>query len=117
MPELIHILDVKSASAFLVYKNLIFEGVKTISMRETKTYTDLQRMFGPYFSMPGAESMRGDVYEYRCPYHHMCPANGSCFIAATPEPLREDVILNVKCRLVGNQKIPVYAGMAARIMK
>ena len=29
MPELIHILDVKSASAFLVYKNLIFEGGET----------------------------------------------------------------------------------------
>lgn len=72
-------------------------------MHETKIYTDLQRMFGPYYNMPGANVIREDVYEYQYPYHCKCPANKNRFLTATPEPLQENVILNVKCRLVGNQ--------------
>jgi hypothetical protein len=36
-------------------------------------------------------------------------AGAKCFVAATPEPLQENDILNVKCRLCGNKKIPIYA--------
>lgn len=86
-------------------------------MSETHSYQDLQRLFGPYFPMPAEAYMKGDVYEYRCPYHSMCPAKADCFSTATPEPLQDCDILNVTCRLCGNKKIPVYARIATRIMK
>jgi hypothetical protein len=76
---------------------------------EQKTYKDLQRMFGHKYRMPPETAMKGDVIEYRCPYIPMCPAGAKCFVAATPEPLQENDILNVKCRLCGNKKIPIYA--------
>ena len=37
-----------------------------------------------------------------------------CFAVATPKPLQENEILNIKCHLCGDRKIPVYAGAAAR---
>lgn len=71
-------------------------------------------MFGMEFVMPPAEAMRGDVVVYRCPYITKCPAKANCFAAATPEPLQDGDILNIKCRLCGNQKIPIYAQYAAQ---
>ena len=82
---------------------------------DIKTYKDLQVMFGSDFEMPPVEAMKGDVIEYRCPYITKCPTKANCFAAATPEPLQDGDILNVKCRLCGNQKIPIYAHYAARI--
>jgi hypothetical protein len=84
---------------------------------DTMTYQDLQELFGPYYQMPSVTSMKGDAIEYRCPYIPKCPAGANCFAAATPEPLQDEDILNVKCRLCGNQKIPVYARQAARIIR
>ena len=80
------------------------------------TYQDLQVMFGMDFEMPPATAMKGDVYEYRCPYITKCPANAKCFATSTPEPLQDGDILNIKCRLCGNKKIPVYA-QHARYLK
>lgn len=73
-------------------------------------------MFGPYFIMPEETAMKGDVIEYRCPYISRCPAKANCFATATPEPLQDGDILNIKCRLCGNQKIPIYAQYAARFI-
>ena len=79
------------------------------------TYKDLLRMFGSEYEMPPeVDFKKGDEIEYRCPYNSKCPAGANCFVIATPEPLQEREILNVKCRLCGNQKIPVYAGLAER---
>jgi hypothetical protein len=80
------------------------------------TYQDLLVMFGMEFVMPPAEAMRGDVVEYRCPYIAKCPAEANCFAAAAPEPLQDGDILNIKCRLCGNQKIPIYARDAAQFV-
>lgn len=77
------------------------------------TYQDLQVMFGMEFIMPPAEEMKGDVVEYRCPYIIKCPAKANCFAAAAPEPLQDGDILNIRCRLCGNKKIPIYAQYAA----
>ncbi|MGN0427412.1 MAG: hypothetical protein ACI4F0_06395 [Agathobacter sp.] len=79
------------------------------------TYKDLQVMFGPYYPMPSEAYMKGDVIEYRCPYIPKCPARAKCFATATPEPLQDNDVLNVKCRLCGNKKIPVYARCAANV--
>lgn len=70
-------------------------------------------MFGPYYVMPSEAYMKGDVIEYRCPYRPLCPASAQCFAVATPEPLQDNDILNIKCRLCGNKKIPVFAKDAA----
>lgn len=78
------------------------------------TYKDLQAMFGAFYQMPSETSMKGDVIEYRCPYIPKCPAGAKCFAVATPEPLQDNDVLNVACRLCGNKKIPVYARDAAR---
>ncbi len=83
----------------------------------TMTYQDLLDMFGSFYQMPAEESMKGDVVEYRCPYTLKCPAGANCFAAATPKPLQDEDILNVKCRLCGNKKIPVYAKAAAVLKK
>lgn len=83
-------------------------------MRRECTYQDLQEMFGMYFEMPPAEKMKGDIVEYRCPYMSKCPSNAKCFVITTPEPLHDGDILNIKCRLCGNKKIPIYAHYAAR---
>lgn len=92
-----------------------FKEVRPIVSEEC-TYQDLQVMFGMEFEMPPETAMRGDVYEYRCPYITKCPANARCFAAATPEPLQDRDILNIKCRLCGNKKIPIYA-RSARCIK
>lgn len=73
-----------------------------------KTYQDLQALFGNDYQMPPVTMVKGDVVEYRCPYIPTCPAKANCFVAEAPELLQDDIILNVKCRLCGNQKIPVY---------
>jgi len=84
-------------------------------MRDEKTYSDLQEMFGPYYPMPQVDiSVGGHEIEYRCPYIPKCPANARCLIVVTPEPLQDNDILSVKCRLCGGRKIPIYA-YAARL--
>lgn len=70
-------------------------------------------MFGSDFPMPSEEFIGTDI-EYRCPYRTKCCTKAKCFAAATPEPLQEDAILNVSCRLMGGKKIPVFAS-AARV--
>ena len=89
-----------------------FKEVRPI-VSSNHTYQDLQVMFGMEFIMPPAEEMKGDVVEYRCPYIIKCPAKANCFAAATPEPLQDGDILNIRCRLCGNKKIPIYAQYAA----
>ena len=75
-------------------------------------------MFGADYEMPSeVDFEKGDEIEYRCPYIPKCPAKANCFAVGTPEPLQEKEILNIKCRLGGNRKIPVYAGLAARRKK
>ena len=93
-----------------------FEEVRFI-LSDIRTYQDLQRMFGAYYAMPAESYMKGDIYEYRCPYIPRCPAGANCFATATPEPLQDGDVLNVKCRLCGNQKIPIYATSAARYIR
>lgn len=81
-----------------------------------KTYEDLQQMFGPYYPMPPATVLAEEEIEYRCPYISRCETGANCFAVATPEPLQDSDILNVKCRLLGGKKLPVYA-RAARVRK
>lgn len=74
-------------------------------------------MFGHDYHMPPeSEYLKQEEVEYRCPYIERCPAGAKCFATATSEPLHEDSILNVKCRLI-NKKIPVYAAYAIRVRK
>lgn len=87
-------------------------------MNHLNSYHELQRLFRhQHFAMPSEAYEMGDIYEYRCPYRSVCPANARCFIIATPAPLAEDTILNVSCRLYGGKKIPVYAGKPSNISK
>ncbi len=81
------------------------------------SYQDLKNMFGPYYIMPPESLLRETEIEYRCPYSPKCPAGANCFVTATPEPLQSKDVLNVKCRLLGNRKIPIYAKEAVRIPK
>lgn len=82
------------------------------------TYRDLIGMFGSTYEMPPEAAFeRGDEVEYRCPYHSVCPAHANCFAVSSPEPLYERDIINIKCRLCGNRKIPVYAGLSANYIK
>lgn len=113
MPKWISSLEVEDSLRHFVLT--VFEEVRPI-VREECTYQDLQVMFGMDFEMPPATAMKGDVYEYRCPYITKCPANAKCFATSTPEPLQDGDILNIKCRLCGNKKIPVYA-QHARYLK
>ena len=97
-----------------VYITIIFKEVRP-TMPTVTTYQDLIGMFGSKYEMPpAADFEKGDENEYRCPYIPSCPAGAKCFVVATPEPLQEKDVLNVKCRLYGNRKIPVYAGKAVR---
>lgn len=91
--------------------------VNTEHTSGTMTYQELLDMFGPFYQMPAEEAMKGDVVEYRCPYTPKCPARANCFVAATSKPLQDGDILNVKCRLCGNKKIPVFAKAAAVLKK
>lgn len=81
-----------------------------------KTYEELQQMFGPYYPMPPATVLAEEEIEYRCPYISRCETGANCFAVATPEPLQDSDILNVKCRLLGGKKLPIYA-RAARVKK
>ena len=95
-----------------VYITIIFKEVRPI-VASVDTYQDLIGMFGSEYEMPPeAVFEKGDENEYRCPYIPSCPTGANCFVVATPEPLREKDVLNVKCRLYGNRKIPIYAGKA-----
>lgn len=79
------------------------------------SYQDLIGMFGSDYEMPPmADFEKGDEIEYRCPYIPKCPTKAKCFAVATPKPLQENEVLNIKCHLCGDRKIPVYAGAAAR---
>ena len=77
------------------------------------TYQDLQKLFGAHYKMPSEIVMNCSEVVYRCPYIPLCPARANCFVTATPEPLQDEDILSVKCRLCGNKKIPIYAKDAA----
>lgn len=112
MPELILSLVVEElASAFLSSQEW---EVRPIVKAEI-TYQDLVGMFGSDYEMPPvADFEKGDEVEYRCPYIPKCPTKAKCFAVATPKPLQENEVLNIKCHLCGDRKIPVYAGAAAR---
>lgn len=112
MPELIFSLCDKVDSGLIYVK-----GGEAI-IKVDKTYQDLLRMFGSFYEMPPeSEFEKRDEIVYRCPYNSKCPAGANCFVVAAPEPLQERTILNVKCRLCRNQKIPIYAGPAANWVK
>lgn len=84
-------------------------------LKADTTYQDLIGMFGSDYEMPPeADFEKGDEIEYRCPYIPKCPAKAKCFAIGTPKPLQENEVLNIKCRLCGNRKIPIYAGEAAK---
>lgn len=114
MPELIFSLEVKELASALLFLIPQEWEVRPIIRAET-TYQDLVGMFGSDYEMPPeADFEKGDEIEYRCPYIPKCPAKANCFVVGTPKPLQEKEVLNIKCRLCGNRKIPVYAGSAAR---
>ena len=84
-------------------------------MEKYTTYQDLIGLFGSKYEMPPESDYdNGDENEYRCPYTPSCPSGAQCFVVATPKPLQEKDVLNVKCRLLGNRKIPIFAGKAQR---
>lgn len=84
---------------------------------DTTEYQDLVAMFGQDYPMPPeSEYLKQEEVEYRCPYIERCPAGAKCFATAASEPLQQDSILNVKCRLI-NKKIPIYAAYAIRVRK
>lgn len=62
--------------------------------------------------MPPESCVDTEEIEYRCPYREICEAKANCFVVATPQPLQKSDILNVRCRLRGGKKIPVYAYVA-----
>lgn len=78
-------------------------------MNNKKDYGELQKMFGSFYSMPPEEMLVVKEIEYRCPYQERCEARAKCFAVSTPEPLGDDDVLYVRCRLMGGDKIPVYA--------
>ena len=86
--------------------------------RDEITYQDMIGLFGSDYEMPPAAHFEEEVeFEYRCPYHSKCPTGAHCFVVSTPVPLQDTDILNVRCRYCGNSKIPVYAKLAAKIVK
>ena len=116
MPELIFSPRVEIGSGF-VYITIIFKEVRPMKA-EVTTYEDLIGMFGSKYEMPPlVDFEKGDENEYRCPYIPSCPTGAKCFAVATPEPLQENVVLNITCRLCGNRKIPIYARKAQRNIK
>lgn len=91
--------------------------MRLIVSEETE-YKDLIAMFGQAYPMPPeSEYLKQEEVEYRCPYIDRCPAKAKCFATATSAPLSEDSILNVKCRLLHNKKIPIYAAYAVKVRK
>lgn len=98
----------------LLWHFLKYEEVRLI-VAIKYSYQDLQAMFGDEFEMPPVEALKGDMLEYRCPYIAKCPANANCFAIETPKPLQDGDILNIRCRLCGNKKIPVYARCAEQV--
>ena len=87
-------------------------------VNEKTEYNDLVMMFGQEYDMPPeSEYLKQEEVEYRCPYIDRCPAKAKCFATATSAPLRKDSILNVKCRLLHNKKIPIYAAYAVKVRK
>lgn len=81
------------------------------------SYHDLQVLFEKKHRMPPESEYRQlEEIVYRCPYIPDCPGNYDCFVITAPELLKEDLILNVNCKLC-RSKIPVYAEYAKRMMK
>lgn len=81
-------------------------------MKAQYTYYDLQKLFSKKHRIPPAENYTRNVeVVYRCPYIPDCPGNYNCFIIATPNPLEQDVILNLNCKLC-NEKICILRSPA-----
>jgi len=60
--------------------------------------------------MPPMAFAKEEEIVYRCPYISECEAGKKCFAVATSAvPLQDDVVLNIKCSLLGGEKLPVYA--------
>ena len=95
---------------------LFSRGVRIIC-KEKYTYQDLQKLFEKKHRMPPeSEYRQPDEIVYRCPYVADCPGNYNCFVITAPEPLKEDLVLNVHCKLC-RAKIPIYADYAQQTKK
>ena len=93
-----------------------WEEVRTIKSKKF-SYQDLQTLFEKKHRMPPeSEYRQPDEIVYRCPYIPDCPGNYDCFVITAPEPLKEDLVLNVNCKLC-RTKIPIYAEYARRMKK
>lgn len=77
--------------------------------RRLYTYNELLAKCKDGQQMPPREMMNYKEVEYRCPLSEKCDAHANCFAAAAPVPLDDYAILNIKCRLLGGKKLPVYA--------
>lgn len=83
---------------------------------EKRSYADMRQEYGSFVPMPPVSIVAEQETEYRCPLKGRCEAHAECFGIATMEPLRDDDILNIKCRVIEGGKMPVYAS-AARVYK
>lgn len=73
------------------------------------SYSELMDKCRDNQQMPPSEMMNNKEVEYRCPLSEKCDARANCFAAAAPVPLDDYAILNIRCRLLGGKKLPVYA--------
>lgn len=79
---------------------------------EKRSYADMRQSWGQDVLMPPVSMVAEEETEYRCPHNASCHSQVGCFGIATSTPLRDDEILNIKCRYSETGKMPVYAGTA-----
>lgn len=73
------------------------------------SYNDLIKKYGEGQHIPPETMLEKEEVVYRCPLAMSCEANANCFAVAAPVPLDDNAVLNIKCRLFGGKKLPVYA--------
>lgn len=73
------------------------------------SYDELIEKYREEQQMPPSEIVNNKEVVYRCPFSKMCEAHANCFAAAAPIPLEDHAVLNIRCRLMGGKKLPVYA--------
>lgn len=73
------------------------------------THKELVSKYTEGQQMPPEYMMHLKEVEYRCPLTKNCEAHANCFAAAAPMPLDDQTVLNIRCRLLGGKKLPVYA--------
>lgn len=87
-------------------------------MVQINTYDELKKLFGKYYDMPSEDAaLQEKEVEYRCPYILRCPTSYKCYVTASPTFLPRSQIINIKCKLMGGRKIPVYTTNSELVKK